>query len=137
MPKADTPAWLKGPLEFPERALALAFRIAGFILPRPATFAGAAVRVAASAFSFANLFKKAEHVRNTNSRERVLRVLANASEFRTQCCASHFARHAAPGGRNEMAPKPLAIARNWAEHERLARILLAGLSSARSAIAPF
>jgi hypothetical protein len=34
-----------------------------------------------------------------------------------------------------MAPKPLAIARNWAEHGTLARVLLAGLSSARSAIA--
>ena len=40
----------RGRLNSSERALALASRIAGFILPRPATFAGAAVRVAASAF---------------------------------------------------------------------------------------
>jgi hypothetical protein len=54
-------------------------------LPAPRSSSGVGV-------SFANLFKKAEHVRNTNSRERVLRVLANASEFRTPALSLPMSR---------------------------------------------
>jgi hypothetical protein len=48
----------RGRLNFMEGALALASRIAGFLPPRPETFADAALRVAASAFLFGQFIKK-------------------------------------------------------------------------------
>jgi hypothetical protein len=48
----------------------------------------------------------------------------------------HVARDAAHGGRNEMARKPLAIARNWAEHGKCALCGIQAVPRAKPACRP-